>query len=140
MDEDPIGNAMRRTRRAVLLGPDAYCLICGERNPDALCLVNRTMLDEHHIAGIENVRTLKVPVCANCHRKLHAALLNEGLDFEKPCQRIVLEVVYYLMMGMSVLFAEFAKTLQLLAKALRAFTASLDARFEGWRELPEAGL
>jgi hypothetical protein len=138
MDEDPIGNAMRRTRRQVLLGPDAYCLMCGEKNPDVLRLVKRTLLDEHHVAGRDNIPDLTVPVCANCHRKLTAALHNEGLDFKTPCKHVVLEVLYCLIIGMGVLFEESAKAFKLLGKALRALIESLDTHFGGWRDLPEA--
>jgi hypothetical protein len=139
MDEDEVIRAeVRRTRRQVKLGPDACCLLCGEKNPDVLRLVNRTLLDEHHVAGVGNLEELKVPVCANCHRKLHGKLSDMGLDFEKPAKRVVLEVLYYLVMGMSVFFAQSAHLLQLLGRALRALIGSLDAHFDGWRELPEA--
>ena len=139
MDEDEvIRKAMRETRRTVKLGPEAYCLCCGERNPVRLRLVNRTLLDMHHVAGVANVPDLKVPVCANCHRQLHERLLELGLDFEQPGNRMLLEVLYHLVMGLSVVFEQLAKLLLAIGGALRAFIDALDEHFRGWRELPEA--
>ncbi len=110
----------------------------GERNPVVLRLVDRTLLDLHHVAGVANVADLKVPVCANCHRKLHGQLLELGLDFEQPANRMVLDVLYHLVMGMSVVFEKFAEVLRAIGRALRALIDALDEHFRGWRELPEA--
>ncbi len=139
MDEDEvIRSAVRRTRRTVKLGPDACCVCCGMQNPPALRLVKRTLLDMHHVAGVAELPDLMVPVCANCHRMLHDKLLELGLDFEQPGNRMLLEVLYHLVMGLSVIFEQLAALLQAIGRALRALIDALDEHFRGWRDLPEA--
>lgn len=137
-DENPIANAARRARRRARVPEGAVCLMCGEPDLGVLRAVERSLLEEHHVAGIDNAPDLIVYLCPTCHRKLHIRLLDLGLDFSCPENRLLLEVIVYVLLGTSALFAEMAKLFAALAEALRAQIATLDVNFAGWRELPES--
>ena len=137
-DDDAIANAAREARRRARVPDGSVCFICGLSNPDCLVEVDRTLLEEHHVAGIANVPDLTVYLCPNCHRLLHMPLRDKGLDFSRPVARLLLEVIVYVLLGTSVLSARAARTYAAFADALRVLIASLDAHCADWRTLPEA--
>jgi hypothetical protein len=137
-DEDAIANAARRARRRARVPEGAVCLMCGEPDLGVLRAVDRSLLDNHHVAGIANIADLTVWLCPTCHRKLHVRLLDKGLDFRDSDPRLLLNVVVYVLEGAGALFAQMAEYFEILAKAVRAQIAALDARFDEWRQLPES--
>jgi hypothetical protein len=138
LEEDPVRNAARRARRRKRIPEGSACFFCGLTDPDILIAANRTLLEEHHVAGIDNVCDLTVFLCPNHHRQLHVGLLDAGLDFSRPVTRCLLEVVVCVLLGTSVLFAAAAATYSELAEQVRALIAAMDANCAEWRALPEA--
>jgi hypothetical protein len=139
MSEDPIRDAARTTRRRHKVPPGAACLLCAEKDPDCLIAVARTILEAHHIFGVGTLPDT-VWLCPTCHRKLHVWLLDAGLDFSHPAERILLEVIRIVLVASAVVFRTLADTYQWLAERLAAFIASLDNHCPTWRAIPEAQL
>lgn len=76
-DENAIANAARRARRRARVPEGAVCLMCGEPDLDVLRAVDRSLLENHHVAGVANIADLTVWLCPTCHRKLHVRLLDK---------------------------------------------------------------
>ena len=87
MRADPIGNDVRKLRRARRLGPGAACVICGEANRDQLKRMSRSLLERHHLAGRANDPELTVVVCLNHHARLSEAQRDSGVDLHEDPSR-----------------------------------------------------
>jgi hypothetical protein len=140
MSEDPIGDAARAARRRRKVPEDAACLFCGEQDPGCLIEVDKSILEEHHIAGVANLPDATVWLCLNHHRRLHAGYLDAGVDLSHPPRRFVLSVIVVVLGACAVLLRKLADTFDWLVHLLRLLIASLDCEYPGWRDLPEAGL
>src|SRR6185369_2571118 len=64
------------------LGPDPRCIGCGESNPTILVRAKRTLFEHHHPLGEAHVPDLTVVVCRNCHAKLSAAQVDDGVPLD----------------------------------------------------------
>ena len=84
MKRRPVQDAVRRQRRTDRLGPDAACALCGVRTPEALIVVDRSLLERHHVVGRANDGDLTVPVCRNCHAVLTEGQLAHGVPLSRP--------------------------------------------------------
>ena len=136
MSSDPLGPAVRKTRKVRKLGPNARCIGCGLSNPSVLVRVKRTVLEQHHPLGNAHEPDLTVPVCRNCHARLSAGQTDDGVRLEPQptgLERLV------------AIFQAFVSFLGALAKILLewvirglAFIAGLDSDYQGWREKPWA--
>ena len=111
MSEDPIGDAARAARRRRKVPEGAACLFCGEQDPGCLTDVKRTILEEHHIAGVGNLPDAKLWACPTCHSKLHAGYLDGGVDLTHPAQRFVLEVIAVVLLASAVVLRMLAEYL-----------------------------
>ncbi len=140
MNDDPIGKAARASRRKRRVPEGTICLLCGAQDSDVLNEYDRSIFEAHHIAGVANLPDDTVWLCCNCHRKVHIALTDEGVDLAHAEKRTVLRVIQVLLVGCAVLFRKLADTFLWLAHLLGAFIDSLDDELPGWRELPEASL
>jgi len=104
-------NSERRRQRALeRLGTNTpRCVVCGFDNPLALEL--------HHIAGRAYDDEL-VPVCRNCHRVLSDAQRDHPPGNAKPVG--ALECIGHFLLGLAVLFEQWAKRFREFAAALFA--------------------
>ena len=140
MSDDPIGDAARAARRRHRVPEGSACVFCGEQDPDCLREIDRTILEEHHIAGVANLPDLTAWLCPTCHRKLHVDMLDAGVDLSHPPRRILLVVVAIVLGACVALLRKLADTFEWLIRLLWLFIAALDGEYPGWRDLPEATL
>lgn len=132
MERNPIGNDARKARRARRLGPDAACVKCGVKTPEALTVVERTMLEEHHVAGRANDDALTVTLCLNCHRIATEGQNVAGVDFGP--RETVLERLAAVLLAVGVFLCQLGEWLQEWARRLLNQIAGLDGYAPGWRE------
>jgi hypothetical protein len=124
--------AARKSRRAREFGPDAECYFCGWRNPVALIAVSRTLLEEHHIDGLNNCDDTRVVLCRNHHALLTEGCLDAGASMR--AQRSVFERVAQMFRIRSVFERASAENAIQIAIEIDALVESLDERFPHWRE------
>lgn len=129
-EHDVAQNMAREERRARRLGADAACEFCGCTTPEALTLVDRTLLEVHHVAGRAH-DGLTVPVCRNCHAVLTEGQRVAGVDFAP--QATTLERLAQVLRSLGAMLCLVGESLQAWADALVTFVAGLDADFPVWR-------
>jgi hypothetical protein len=134
---DPIKNDRRRARRQAALPADACCVLCPESAPEALLMVERSLLEAHHPLGEGIAPELTVPLCRNCHAAQTEAQLAVGVEFHRS-ERSLLATVASVACALGVFLQALAERLLAWAQQLRQLESTLDQRFAGWRELPEA--
>lgn len=140
MSDDPIGDAARQTRRRRKVPPGTVCVLCGEQDPDCLREVDKTILEEHHVAGVGNLPGLTVWVCPTCHRKLHVAMQDAGIDLAHPEERLVVKIVVLILLVLAVLLRALADTCEWFGHKLGDFIDGLDRDHPSWTQMPEAVL
>jgi hypothetical protein len=86
--ESEVKKDARRIAQLKKLGPDARCAHCGESQWEALVPPRRTLLEQHHVAGKINNKTLTLPLCKNCHAKEHERLRQVGVDMRGAPTRL----------------------------------------------------
>lgn len=92
IDNDPIGTAGRRRRRQKRFPMEnPVCLFCLEPNLECLTPVSPdwlrarcALINLHHVVFEENDPEFVVPLCLNCHRKIHEALAQAIIHPECP--------------------------------------------------------
>ena len=133
----PIANARRRTRKRHEFPADAACVFCGERNPDALQALRRTIMEAHHAAGEVNDPDLVGPLCTTHHAIVTALGWDAALDLtHRPLS--VLARAAGALHSLAVFLHALAEALLRFASELAALEAALDRRYPSWRKLPEA--
>jgi hypothetical protein len=138
MSDDPIGEAARAAKRRHKVPPGTACPFCGEQDPACLVEVDKTILEEHHIAGVANLPDLTVWLCPTCHRKLHVDMLDGDVELSHPPRRVLLVVVAVVLGACVALMRKLADTFEWLVGLLWLFIGSLDGEYPGWRDLHEA--
>jgi len=133
----PIANDRRRARKRHELPPDAACVFCGERNPEKLIAVRRSVLDGHHAAGEVNDPDLIVVLCKNHHAVVTALGWDAALELtHRPLS--VLARAAGALQSLAVFLQSLAEALLRFASEFRALEAALDRRYPSWRKLPGA--
>ena len=134
MPYDPMDAARRKHRRQQRLGPDAVCVTCGERNPDKLTRISRSLLERHHALGAAHDAQLTIVVCLNCHARFSAAQQDDGVPL-KPEDNL-------LERGLAMMAAA-GSSLKVMGDAFvegaergRAIVRGLDKDFPEWRKRP----
>lgn len=155
---DPLKNIRRDTRRSDRLPANAVCLFCGTTEPSKLTTmtaerlldlpagppnrfrahVRSVLIEGHHLfpRGVE--RDTIIPLCKNCHAKIHELLRDVGMDFAQPEDWTLLHVVHAILRVLAALHQQLSQVLSALADRVWALIEGLDASFEGWDSLPEA--
>lgn len=118
-----------------MFGPQAVCVICGWSNPVALRESNRTLLEEHHIVGVNNNDDVRVTVCRNCHEVLSEACRDLGADMST--QRSLLESIAEMCRIRSVFERASADMQAGMALKLDKFVNILDTQCPNWRSICE---
>ncbi len=83
MEEDPVKNDARKADREWILGGEAVCLLCGERDPVKLVRPDKVSFEEHHVAGRAYDPNLTVTLCRNCHAGTHEDLRDAGVTLRQ---------------------------------------------------------
>lgn len=76
MEENPIQNDVRKTKRRCKLGENPACAHCGDRRPE--------VLEKHHLVGKANEPALTITLCRNCHAVATERLRQSGVSMEPP--------------------------------------------------------
>jgi hypothetical protein len=136
-EPDPIANSRRKARRAAKLPPDAACVLCGEATPEALLLVDRTVLEQHHPLGETYAPNLVVPLCRNCHAVETERMRDLGVELTRA-KRPLPETLASVLAALGGFLIGLGRALLAWSRELADLTRALDREFPGWRELPEA--
>src|ERR1700738_1185071 len=81
---DPLASETRRAKREQLLGENPACLLCGLANIDCLTIVQRSILESHHIVGRANDGELTAPLCRNCPAGVSEGSRDAGVALNRP--------------------------------------------------------
>jgi hypothetical protein len=128
MDKNPIGTAVRSTRRNERLGGGEHaCLLCGYSEPEALVSVTpewleahgvpRRLLEEHHLVGRKRDGKLVALLCRNCHAKATEGLLQAGIGMQ--CERDPRTLVATMLDALAVFLEMLAAAVRRWAEMLR---------------------
>jgi hypothetical protein len=134
---DPIKNDRRRARRQATLPADACCVLCLQSAPEALLMVDRTLLEAHHPLGKGTAPELTVPLCRNCHAIQTEAQLAAGVDLRRR-ERSLLGTVASVTFALGVFLRALAERLLAWGQQLLQLEGALDRHFAEWRTFPEA--
>jgi hypothetical protein len=133
---DPIGADRRARQVARRLPADAACAVCGERNPQVLTGVGRSILERHEPGGRKNHLEPRVVLCLNHHRIETMRQLAAGVDLEGDPERVWLEKLGPILLGIGLFLKTAGETLIEHARRLETFLELLDRHFPAWRTLP----
>jgi hypothetical protein len=118
------------------LGDDPSCALCGEKNPEALTRCERSLLENHHIAGSANDSKMTVVLCLTCHRKATEKQRQCGVELcHQP--RNLLERLANVLKGLASFFLVVGEILLDWAEGLAKAIKALDDTHPDWRKLPE---
>lgn len=106
--------------------------MCGCTTPEALTLVDRTIIERHHVAGRAHDGALTVPVCRNCHRVLTEGQRRAGVDFAP--QPTMPERLAAAFLSLGAFLCQLGEAVQAWARWVLGFLAGLDGYAPGWRE------
>lgn len=134
MKKDVIRNDTRRKKRERRLGANAQCILCGERTPETLIRVQKSFLEEHHIAGKANDSKLTAPLCRNCHAKVHEDYRNNGVDLSADEDRAFLDTSVAFLEAAGTFHLRFGKSALNFSDELSLVIAVLDSEFPDWRD------
>lgn len=138
MDAHALERDVRKALRARRLGADEACVLCGKQSPDCLLRARRSLLEEHHLAGVATDRALLVTLCRNCHAIVTEGQRDAGLDLTRDRSRTLLDSVEAILRGAALFFALLAARLEQWAEKLNGLIGALDVGYPGWRSLQEA--
>ena len=127
-EKDPLGNDLRKRRRARRLPPDPICL-CGE---DRLVTLEVDHPQGHASGDPTIVR------CKNCHAVHTEAQRDVGADLSHRPDRTVLEIIEAGLLSLAAFLEELAEQFCEWAEWLGTLIRALDESGFGWRQLPDA--
>jgi len=136
-EPNPIKTERRRARQRAKLPPDAACVLCGETTPEALLLVERCLVESHHVLGEGIAPELTLPLCLNCHRVETEGQLAVGVGLRRE-PRPLPEVLVSVLRSLGTFLQALGARMLVWAEQLAALITALDAHHPGWRQLPEA--
>jgi hypothetical protein len=128
---NPAANDRRRDTRKRKLGPDAACVLCGERRPDAL------ILERHHVALVENEPNVAVVLCKNCHAVAQESLRCAGVVEWAPVADTWIERELAILRGEADFLQLLAESRLRAADQLEKFFVRLEAECADWRTWDE---
>ena len=134
MPYDPMDAPRRKHRRQQRLGPDAVCVICGERNPDTPVRVQPSLLEQHHVLGAAHALDATVVVCRNCHARLSAAQQDDGVPLTP--QGTLLERGIAMMAAAGSSHRVIGEAYLEWAERAQGIVRGLDKDFPEWRNRP----
>jgi len=135
--ENRLLTELRKIRRLRVLGEDAACVLCGERNPEALKQRKKSIVEDNHIGGENNDKKLTEMLCLNCHRKVTELQRKYGVELCHHPRNLV-ERMRNVLKGLAA--SRFAEAERLLdwEFQIEHLMRALDEKYPDWRKLPEA--
>lgn len=127
--------AARRARRGRMFPADTACVVCGYNNPIALVLVEKTVLDEHHVLGRKIDDAARMVMCRNCHALVTEDLLASGVSMEGASN--ILETMVQVQAALAVTHRTLGDAHGRFADQAREAIRYLDARIPEWRDALE---
>ncbi len=118
-----------------MFGADAVCVFCGWSNPTALRAVGKTLLEEHHVVGVNHYDEYRVPVCRNCHALLTEGGMEFGVDLRT--QRSLPETLAEMLRARAVAERQAADMDLEMAIKLERHVESLRNTHPDWRSTHE---
>lgn len=109
MDADPARTAARRRRKIERLGHDCAGALCGYRNPCALIVASRTLLEAHHIFGRKHDSGSTVVLCRNCHAEITEDLMQAAIPMKR--ERDPIKRAGYMLRSGAVFFKTYAESI-----------------------------
>lgn len=109
MATDPIGDDVRTRNREKRHGTGATCVRCGESELVCLTQAPERLVEQHHVCGKNHDADLVIPLCQNCHLKLHEEMRRAGVDLRG--QPTDLEQLAEILRCLSVLLPDLGATL-----------------------------
>ena len=128
-------NAARRARTPRKFSPNAVCQWCGYSNPVALLMVEKTLLEEHHVFGAANDDGTRIPLCRNCHAEMTVGIQETGATMRH--QRSIFETLVEVNKALEVFHKSAAIAHGKFASDLERKVVALDERLPEWREIEE---
>jgi hypothetical protein len=116
VDVNPTATAVRERRRIERLGPNPVCPFCGYSNPVGLMRRLRTLLQADHIFGRKRDSETTIVICRNCHAEITEDRMRAGIPMRR--ERDPVKRVAFMLLGLSVLFAKLAESMQKAAEDL----------------------
>jgi len=127
--------AASRARRGRVFGPDAVCQWCGYANPVALVMVEKTLLEEHHVFGGAFDDGTRIPLCRNCHAEMTVGIHETGTTM-RP-QRSLFETLIQVNRALQVFHRSASLAHGRWARELETRIVALDARDSDWRSIED---
>jgi hypothetical protein len=128
---DPLANETRRAKREQLLGEDAACVMCGLANIDSLTLVERSLLEAHHLVGRANDGELTAPLCRNHHAEITEGYRDVGVPLNQP--PTFLHRLAAILRALGRMLTAVGQKLSAWAETLIRLIDRLDAELRSWR-------
>ena len=92
----------------------------------------------HHPAGRANDLKLTIRLCPACAARGDDLLRRHDVNLKHDAERSLPEVVVAVLVGIALVFFQWAKRLFFWAARLDNFKDALDTNYPGWRAMPEA--
>jgi len=131
-----VGREMRAEQRARLLGENAACVVCGERDTAGLKKASRSLVEFHHLAGRANDPELGIHLCLTHHAILTERMRDAGVHLGHDEERVFLERLRETLIGNGLALIVLGEALLDRAKDLDFEITRLDRQQQGWREPP----
>ena len=128
---DPLANETRRAKREHVLGEDPVCFMCGHANIDSLTLVERSLLEAHHIVGRANDGELTAPLCRNHHAEITEGYRDAGVPLKEP--PTFLHRLAAILRALGALLTALGRKLSAWAESLIRLIDRLDTDVPSWR-------
>jgi hypothetical protein len=128
-----VGRERRAEERLRLLGENAVCVVCGERERAALKKAGRRLIEFHHLAGEANDPELGVFLCLTHHRILTEQMRDAGVQLDDDPERVFLERLREVLVGIGLALVAIGEALLRWAQDLGAEVGRLDREAQGWR-------
>jgi hypothetical protein len=134
---DPVAAQRRSEKVLARLPQNPVCVLCGQREPDAL-LPGKPVLEAQHVLGQAAAPDAVVVMCANCHRIDTGSQLDQQAlpapGRYRPRPDCLLDTIEKVLRCLAVFFESLARALISYAERLRVFIAGLDTLAPTWRE------
>ena len=127
---DPVSAGARKHRRRQRIGFDARCSLCGISDPTVLVESKRSFFEAHHVLGEAHVPHLTTTVCRNCHARLSAGQLDDGVPL--TAQSTLLERLLAIVLALGALLRALGEELLSWAPAGERFVEGLNTHYPTW--------
>ncbi len=134
MERDEVKNRARKAARARKVGKDACCILCGETAPEVLDRKPRSHIQKHHVLGKAHDGEITVPVCLNCHAKIHERYRDNDVNLSSANQAQFLEILSNILNAIGTFLQQLGQTLIDCSVRLCLVIQHLDLYFPKWRE------